>query len=358
MTPATDTPERLTVNPVKEATASTAEPRQRSEISTDGHHWYSRLVRNPVVPIFVALIVACVVMSFLSRHFLTVDNLTNIVVQSAVVGIAAVGGTFVIITGGIDLSVGSNVALSGMVAAILVKAGVDGWTGVLIAIALAVLVGMFNSVAVTWLKLTPFIVTLAVLGMGRGLTLQLSQGQSVYELPSSFTWLGGGVVGGIPVPLIVTVLVFIIGHIVLVRSTFGHKVYAVGGNREAARLAGIRDQRILFAVYAIAGLCAGLAAVILVGRLGSATPTAATGLELQVIAAVVIGGTSLFGGKGSMIGTAIGVLLIGVINNGLTLLNVSPFWVQFMQGALIFVAVLLDAFNSRRLSRRKNSVTN
>jgi ribose transport system permease protein len=308
--------------------------------------------QNPRTPIIVALILVCVTMTVLSESFLTERNITNVLAQSAVVGIAAVGATFVIITGGIDLSVGSNVALSGMIAAILVLAGVPPILGVIICVAVAVAIGTFNGVAIAWLGLVPFIVTLAALGMGRGITLQLSEGQSVYGLPSGLTWLGGGTIGSIPVPLFLMLFVFLIGHIVLTRTTLGHKVFAVGGNQRAARLSGIRDKRVLFSVYAIAGLCAGLAALILVGRIGAATPTAGAGLELQVIAAVVIGGTSLFGGKGSMIGTLIGVLLIGVINNGLTLLDVSPFWVQFIQGALIFVAVLLDAFNQRRLKVR------
>lgn len=308
-----------------------------------------RAAQNPRTPIVVALLLVCIAMSVLSNSFLTDRNIMNILSQSAVVGIAAVGATFIIITGGIDLSVGSNVALSGMVASTLVLAGVPALLGVAICIAMAVAIGTFNGLSIAWLGLVPFIVTLATLGMGRGLTLQLSEGQSVYGLPPGLTWLGGGTIGSMPVPLVLMLIVFVVGHLVLTRTTLGHKIFAVGGNRQAARLSGIRDRRILFSVYAIAGLCAGVAALILVGRIGAATPTAGVGLELQVIAAVVIGGTSLFGGKGSMIGTLIGVLLIGVINNGLTLLDVSPFWVQFIQGALIFVAVLLDAFNQRRL---------
>jgi ribose transport system permease protein len=311
------------------------------------------IAQHPQFPIVVALVAVCVAMTFLNDSFLTVNNLTNVITQAAVVGIAAVGGTFVIITGGIDLSVGSNVALAGMLAATWVRGGLSGLLGVIVCVVFAALVGAFNGFSVVWLRLAPFIVTLAVLGMGRGLTLQISQGQSVYALPASLTWLGGGELGGVPVPVFLTLLAFLVGHVLLTRTTLGHKIYAVGGNREAARLSGIRDRNVLFAVYLIAGICAGVAAIVLVGRLGSATPTAATGLELQVIAAIVIGGTSLFGGKGSMVGTLVGVLLISVINNGLTLLNVSPFWVQFMQGCLIFVAVLLDSFNSRRLQRAR-----
>jgi ribose transport system permease protein len=320
--------------------------------SLTGSGWLARIAKNPSTPIAVALVVSCIVMSLLSSKFFTAANVTNIVTQSAIVGIAAVGATFVIITSGIDLAVGSTIALSGMIGATLVHNGVDGFLGVLIIVVVASLIGAFNGFSITVLGLAPFIVTLAVLGMGRGLTLQLSQGQSVYGLPPSLTWIGSGSLLGLQLPAVLTIFVFVVGHLTLTRTTLGHQIFAVGGNREAARLSGIKDNRVLFIVYIIAGLCAGLSSLILVGRLGSATPTAGAGVELQVIAAVVIGGASLFGGKGSMLGTFIGVLLIGVINNGLTLLNVSPFWVQFMQGAIIFIAVLLDAINSRRLSRR------
>ncbi|WP_326836408.1 ABC transporter permease [Amycolatopsis rhabdoformis] len=305
---------------------------------------------NSRTPIIIALVLACVAMTLLSDNFLSSRNLTNILTQSTVVGIAAVGATLVIITGGIDLSVGSNVALSGMIASQLVNGGTAGFLGVVVCLVVAAGIGAFNGFSVAWLRLAPFIVTLAVLGMARGLTLQLSQGQSVYGLPSGLTWLGGGTVGAVPVPVFLFAAMFLVGHLVLSRTTLGHQIYAVGGNRQAARLSGIPDKRVLFYAYLIGGACAGLAALVLVGRLGAAIPTAGNGLELQVIAAVVIGGTSLFGGKGTMVGTLIGVLLIGVINNGLTLLNVSPFWVQFIQGALILAAVLLDAFNQRRLS--------
>ena len=319
--------------------------------------WWSSVLQraksSPTTPIFVALVLVCVVLSLLTDRFFTGPNVLNILNQSAIVGIAAVGATLIIITAGIDLSVGSNIALSGMVAATSVAGGGDGVLGVILALVVSTLIGAFNGAAVAWLNLAPFIVTLATLGMGRGLTLQMSQGQSVYDLPESFNWIGSASVFGVPFASILTVLMFLIGHLILSNTVFGHKVYATGGNREAARLSGIKDRQTLFLVYGFAGLCAGIAAVVLVGRLGSATPTAGEGVELQVIAAVVIGGTSLFGGKGSMLGTFIGVLLIGVINNGLTLLNVSPFWVQFVQAAMIFLAVLLDSFNTRRLSRRK-----
>lgn len=323
------------------------------ETSTESgaKRWMRSASNSNLAPIVVALVLVSIVLSVMTPNFLTASNLTNIVTQSAVVGIAAIGATFVIITSGIDLSVGSNIALSGLVGAIVAQTTGSGLLGIAVVVLVAVVVGAFNGASVAWLGLAPFIVTLAVMGMARGLTLQISQGQSVYGLPESLNWLGASAIFDIKTSALVTLLLFIVAHFVLSQTTFGHQIYAVGGNAEAARLSGINVKRVIFAAYVIAGLTAGVAAIILLGRLDSATPNAAIGTELQVIAAVVIGGTSLFGGKGSMIGTLIGVLLIGVINNGLTLLNVSAFWVQFVQGALIFLAVLLDSFNSRRKRR-------
>lgn len=319
--------------------------RQRS-----GRPAWAESLLSGIGPLLGALIVLCVVLSLATDKFLTTSNLLNVLVQMSVVGIAAVGGTFVIITSGIDLSVGSNVALSGMVAAYTMKElGASGLVGLLVALAVGALVGAINGTSVTVLRLTPFIATLAVLAMGRGLTQQVSQGQTIFGFPPDFTFLGNGRIAGIQAPVVITIIVFAVGWFVLTRTTFGQQVYAVGGNREAARLAGIPVKRVIFSVYVLAGLCAGLAGIVLAGRLNSALSSSATGLELQVIAAVVIGGTSLFGGRGSLIGTFIGALLIGVINNGLTLLNVNPFWTQFIQGVVIFVAVLLDALNQRRL---------
>jgi ribose/xylose/arabinose/galactoside ABC-type transport system permease subunit len=289
-----------------------------------------------------------VVLSIATPNFLEVRNLTNIVLQSAVIGIAAVGMTFVIVTAGIDLSVGSTVALAGMVAAIAMQGGAPGIAGLAVALGVGILVGAFNGFAVTVIGVTPFIVTLATLAMGRGLTLAVSNGQTVFGFPASFTFFGQGSLLGLSFPVFLTLLIFLIGYLVLGRSVFGHQVYAVGGNREAARLAGVPVRRVTFLVYVIAGLCAGVSGIVLTGRLNSALPSSAVGLELDVIAAVVIGGTSLFGGRGSMFGTLIGVLLIGTLRNGLTLLNVDPFWVQFIQGVVIFLAVTIDALNRRR----------
>ncbi len=189
--------------------------------------------------------------------------------------------------------------------------------------------------------------------MGRGLTMAYSNGQTIFGLPPQYVFLGGGDILGIPMPVIITIIMFIVSHLVLSRTVFGHQVYAIGGNREAARLAGIHVRRVELLVYLLAGILSGFAGLLLTGRLAAALPTSATGLELQVISAVVIGGASLFGGRGNMVGTFFGVLTIGVLSNGLDLLNVSPFWVQFIQGAVIFLAVLIDTLGQRR--RRANS---
>ncbi len=335
-----------------QTTVTDARPEVATSVGTDAGSYVKRLLTSNVAAIAFALILACVLMGVLSDRFFTVSNLTSVLVQSSVVGIAAVGATFVIITSGIDLSVGANLALSGIIVATLFGTGLDPLVGIALTILAAAAVGAFNGASVALLKLAPFIVTLAVMGMARGLTLHISQGASLYDLPAAYTWFGNGNLFGIPAPIILMAAAFAVGHFLLRGTTYGHRVYAVGGNREAARLAGINDTRVIFSVYVIAGIAAGVAALVSAGRLGAATPNAGTGLELQVIAAVVIGGSSLFGGKGTMMGTLVGVLLISVINNGLILLNVNPFLVQFVQGALIFVAVLLDAANGRRVTSR------
>lgn len=301
-----------------------------------------------IVVAFVAIVVA---LALTTPTFLTTANVLSILLATSLIGIVAVGATFVIITGGIDLSTGSVVALAGVLSGLAVKAGWGVAPSVLIGIGTGALCGAFNAFAVTVLNMTPFIVTLAVLAMARGLAFIVTDGNTVFGFPDAFDNIGGGNWGPVPVAAIITLSLFALGWFVLARTVFGAEVYAVGGNREAARLAGIPVARTLAGVYIIAGALSGLGGVVLAGRLDSAQPIAAVGLELNAIAAVVIGGTSLFGGKGSMLGTLLGVLIIGLINNGLTLWNVQPFWVQFIQGAVIFGAVLVDSLNQKRRAR-------
>jgi Ribose/xylose/arabinose/galactoside ABC-type transport systems, permease components len=296
----------------------------------------------------IALILLIIVFSIASSDFLTPGNWINIMQQSSIIAISAIGMTFVIITSGIDLSVGSTVALSGLLSAqLIVQHGLSPWLAILVGLLSGVAIGLFNGFGVARLGVAAFIATLATMSMGRGLTLAISNGQTIFGLPQIYTIWGGGSVLGIPVPVIITLVLFVIAHLVLAHTVFGHQVYALGGNREAARLAGINVRRVELLVYVICGVMSALAGIILTGRLGAALPTAATGHELDVIAAIVIGGASLMGGRGNMIGTLFGVLTIAVLRNGLDLLNVNTFWVQFVQGAVIFAAVLIDAIGRR-----------
>jgi ribose/xylose/arabinose/galactoside ABC-type transport system permease subunit len=246
------------------------------------------------------------------------------------------------------LSVGSVVAFTGVMTGLALNAHLPVPVAVLIGIGIGALSGGFIAFAVTTLNMSPFIVSLAVLAMARGLAFIVTNGNTIFSFPDAFDNIGGGNIGPFPVAALITLAVFLVAGLVLGRTVFGAEVYAVGGNRDAARLAGIPVSRTLACVYIISGALAGLGGVILTGRLDSAQPIAAVGLELNAIAAVVIGGASLFGGKGSILGTLLGVLIIGLINNGLTLKNVQPFWVQFIQGAVIFGAVLIDSLNQKR----------
>ena len=301
--------------------------------------------------IVVAFLLISVYLAATTPTFLTTANILSILLATSLIGLVAVGETFVIVTGGIDLSVGSVVALSGVSAGLVLGAHLPTGVAVLLGIGVGVLCGAFNAFAVTVLGMAPFIVTLALLAMARGLAFIVTSGNTLFGFPDAFDAIGGGNIGPMPVAALITLGTFLVAAAVLGRTVLGAEIYAVGGNRDAARLAGIPITRTLAAVYVISGALAGLGGVVLAGRLDSAQPIAAVGLELNAIAAVVIGGASLFGGKGSMLGTLLGVLIIGLINNGLTLKNVQPFWVQFIQGAVIFGAVLIDSLNQKRRAR-------
>lgn len=301
--------------------------------------------------IVIAFVAISLYLAATTPQFLTTANILSILLASSLIGIVAVGETFVIVTGGIDLSPGSVVAFTGVMSGLALQAHWGVAASVALGIGLGAACGAFNGFAVTVLNMSPFIVTLAVLAMARGLAFIVTDGNTVFGFPDGFDNIGGGNLGPLPIAALITLGVFLLAWIVLARTVFGAEVYAVGGNPEAARLAGIPVGRTLALVYVIAGALSGLGGVVLAGRLDSAQPIAAVGLELNAIAAVVIGGASLFGGKGSMVGTLLGVLIIGLINNGLTLKNVQPFWVQFIQGAVIFGAVLIDSLNQKRRAR-------
>ncbi len=292
--------------------------------------------------IVIAFAVLMAILSLLSPSFLTVSNLLNIARQVSINAILAAGMTFVILTAGIDLSVGSVLACSGAVMAGLLAGGTPLVAGIGAGLILGTLLGLVNGAVVTRGKVQPFIATLAMLTIARGATLVYTDGRPITGLPDAFVWLGAGDVGRIPVPVIIMAVVFLVAHLILSRTVLGRYVYAIGGNEEAARLSGVNVIRVKTLVYAISGLLAAVSGVVLTARLNSAQPTAGSGYELDAIAAVVLGGTTLAGGEGSIGGTLLGAFIIGVINNGLNLLNVNPFYQQVVKGAVILLAVLLD----------------
>jgi ribose/xylose/arabinose/galactoside ABC-type transport system permease subunit len=287
---------------------------------------------------FLLLILA---LSLLSERFLTSANLINVLRQAAINGITSVGMTLVILTGGIDLSVGSVLALSVTVGASLMKQGQPVWLAVLAALSIGTLLGVINGVMIARAKIPPFIATLGMLTVARGLTLMYTQGQPITGLPASFRWIGTGVVGSIPVPIVLTLLVFAAGWVFLSRTKYGAQIYLMGDNPTAASLTGIPIKAMTVLVYAISGFCAALAGLVLVARLDSAQPIIGQGYEFNAIAAVVVGGTSFAGGEGGLGGTLLGALLIETLNNGLNLLNVSPLWEQVVKGVVIALALLL-----------------
>ncbi|WP_428666538.1 ABC transporter permease [Runella sp.] len=302
--------------------------------------------------IFIAFVLICLVLSFITPKFLTVSNWTIIITQVSINALLAFGVTFVIITGGIDLSLGSMVAVTGIVASLL--AHPDDYpvvVPVLAGLLAGVFMGAFNGTIITKSKVPPFIVTLGTMTIGRGLALILSKGRPVSNLSDSFNFIGGGAPFGIPVPIIILIVAFIICSVVLKKTVLGRYIYAVGGNEQAAKASGIRVNKVKMAVYTICGGLAALAGILLTSRITTGQPNAGAGFELDAIAAAIIGGTSTSGGTGTMTGTLIGALLIGVISNGLDLLNVTSYYQQVVMGAIIIGAVVLDSWNQSAAQR-------
>lgn len=299
-----------------------------------------------------ALIVVFVFLSFASPDFLTADNLFNIGSQTAVVAVIAVGMTLVIITAGIDLSVGSVAALAGVMGALLMSSyGLSMPFAVLGGTLVGAACGFTNGFLVSVAGLNPFIATLGMLSVARGVVYIATDAQSVFGLPDSFRLLGQGVVaGGIPIPVVIIITVAIVGYVVLSRTKLGRYAYAMGSNLEAARLSGIPIRRYLTSVYVISGALAGFGGMIAASRVASGQPNYGIGLELDVIAAAVIGGASLFGGQGTVVGTLIGAFLIALIRNGAVLLNVNTFYQQVIIGVIIWVAVFWDQYRRRKLA--------
>ncbi|GAK55597.1 sugar ABC transporter [Candidatus Vecturithrix granuli] len=297
--------------------------------------------------IFVAFFVLCIVLAFASPYFLMPKNLINVLRQISINGFLSIGMTFVILTGGIDLSVGSVLAFGGIVGASMASSSM----GTVYPTPIAILVGLLAGTALgavtgffiaKW-RMAPFVVSLGMLSVARGLTYIYTDGMPVPKLEESFLYIGQGRIAAIPLPVIIFAVIFILSWIVLYKTRFGRYVYAVGGNEKSARISGVNTRLVVFVVYVISGFLAALGGLTLSARTSAGLPQAGVAYELDAIAAVVIGGTSLSGGQGSLVGTLFGALIIGVINNGLDLLGVSSYYQQVIKGAIIVGAVWLDS---------------
>ncbi|MEH7098437.1 ABC transporter permease [Neobacillus vireti] len=295
--------------------------------------------------IILALLI--IVMTIVAPNFTDSSNILNVLKQSSITAILAAGMTVVILTGGIDLSVGSTLALSSVISVLLSNAGTPPVIAMLVGVAVGYVAGAINGFLTAVPKLPAFIVTLGSMTYLRGLAYVITGGYPVVLASKQFKFIGAGEILGIPTPIYVMAIVYIIMIIVLKYTMFGRHVYAIGGNEEAAHLTGIKVTRTLINVYSISGLLAGVSGVVMAGRLFSGQPMVGIGFELDAIAAVVLGGTSFVGGRGRIQGTIIGVLIVAVLTNGMTLLNVDFYWQQVVKGIVIVIAVLLDRLRSR-----------
>lgn len=326
--------------------ASSAQDKKQFDFAT----WWDR------VGILAVLIALIIFMAAAAPNFASADNLLNIARAISINAIIAAGMTFVILTSGIDLSVGSIVAVAGVTAVLSTLSGIPSVLAVLIGVVAGALAGFVNGALAAYLSLAPFIVTLGLMTFLRGLAYTMTEGQPIVDSGLSFRDLGNGYILGIPTPVIVMGIVYLVSWFVLERTKFGRHVYAVGGNPEAARLAGIRVKRVLTSVYVIAGACAGIAGVIFAARVVSAQPTAGNGYELDAIAAVVLGGTSLAGGRGRILGTLIGSVILGVLSTGLILMNVQFFTQLLIKGIVIILAVAIDSLKNRSTAKAKPAI--
>lgn len=297
---------------------------------------------------FVTLIVLFISLAVASPHFLTATNLSSVVRQTAVINIMALGMTLIIVSGGIDLSVGAILAMGGLLGTMAMEKGQPIFAGVLIGIAAGAFCGLVNGLLTTRLRINPFIVTLGTLGIVRGLTLIISNGLPVHQLPAAFSFLGEGTVLGVPFVLWILLACALIVHMVMEHTKLGRYAFAIGSNPDAAFYAGIPVAFHTTAIYAIGGMLTGLAGMIEASRLMTGQPTAGQGYELQAIAAVVIGGGSLRGGEGSVMGTLVGAFIMGLLANGSDLLGISPYLQQAIIGAVIILAVSFDELRKRR----------
>lgn len=311
--------------------------------------FFSRLLQNREVGILIPFLVICIGTAIINPVFLYPTNLVEIARSISFVVIMSVGMTFVLIAAGIDLSVGATIALAGVVAGKIMVAGLPVWLGILCAILTGALIGLINGSIIVNYKIPPMIATLGMMYIVRGAVYVITKGQPVYPFPDSFTKFGRGTLLGLPYAIYIAIVVLLIGNFVLKRTTFGRSVMAVGGNQETARVSGINVKKTMIIVYIIASVCASITGLLMAGRLSSAQANAGTGEELTVIASVIIGGTSLFGGSGSILGTLIGTSLMSVLTYAMVLTRVSVYWQNIVVGAIIILAVGIDTFRRSRM---------
>jgi ribose transport system permease protein len=296
----------------------------------------------------IAIIILFIFLSISSPHFLEINNLLNILLQVSISTIIAVGMTFVIMTSGIDLSVGPLTAFSSVIIGLTLHLDIGIGIPILTGILVGGLLGLINGVLIARLKIPAFIATLGMMSVARGAALFITNGQTIHMFPSEFRFFSAGSIEKIPIPVVYALIVVILAVFILNYTKFGRYIYAIGGNKEAARLSGINVKAVETWAYIISGITCGIGAVILTGRLNAAQPIAGIGYELDAIAAVIIGGTSLNGGEGTITGTLMGAILIGMLRNGLNLLNVSPFLQQIVIGSVIVGAVFFDQYRRSR----------
>lgn len=304
----------------------------------------SMLIKTRIVLIVLFLVIIC---TLINPVFISPINLLNIVRQTSVMIIIAIGSTFIMISGGFDLSVGSTAALSGIIAAIVAKSTGNIIISITSGLCIGLIIGLINGTLISKLKLNPLIITLATMTFARGVTFLLTGGTSVYGLPESFSYLGRGHIGFLPVQVVLMVILFVIGWVVLSKTLFGRYAFAIGGNENVARLAGIKVEKYKMLYFILGGICASLGGIILVSRIGSGQPMLAQGLELNVITAIILGGASLSGGKGSVWGSAMGAFLLTIIENSLTINRVSAYWQMVVTAILLVITIII-------YERRKN----
>ncbi len=316
---------------------------RENTVETAGRSFGKKIIKSQIIGIVIILLVMCLALMISTEQFLVEDNIFSVLRQISFIAILAIGECLVIITGGIDLSVGSVFAMSSVVGAMsMAQWGVSVFMGIIIGLVVGAVFGLANGLFITKLRLPPFIATLGTLSIARGLAYGVTGGYPISSLPPAFKYIGQGYIGPVPFPVVLLVFFAIVFTIFLKKTVLGRRIYAIGGNEESARVSGIKVQNIKLIVYILSGVMASVAGMATAGRLGVAQSTAGQGYELDAIAAVIIGGASVTGGIGTVVGAIIGAAIMGVLKNGLVLLSVSAYWQQAIIGLVIILAVSMD----------------